>query len=498
MRKILATALCIFPLICWNAPGQELDEELLAVFEDYQIMGMSVWVLANGETTEFHYGLRDLARNLPVDQATRYRIASISKSFTALGLLKLYDQGQFELDDDISDYLDFDVRNPNFPSQPITFRMLLSHQSSLQDGGGYPAFLQATFGGGTIPTMDDLLLEGGAFFSADLWRTESPGSFFAYSNLNYGLIGTLIEAISGQRFDAFMRTQILEPLNSAASYNIQDLADIDNLSVLYRYNGSWQPQFDHYKGSMPEPIDLQGYVIGTNGLIFSPQGGLRATAAEVGRLLVLLESNDAADLNISEGTLEEMKSVQWTYNGSNGDNYFGLFNSWGLGLHLANDSAADGICDPSAERPFIGHPGEAYGLVSDAYVRPDRSAGLVLLINGKQQAYQSGNNSAFYQVEEAVFSAVCDFWSSTLGAGGNESIPIQLFPNPAKEEVFLRGIHGRFSYGLFDLNGRILLGDKARGNGQFRIDIPELTTGLYILEIRSDTGSKTFKLQITP
>jgi CubicO group peptidase (beta-lactamase class C family) len=75
-----------------------------------------------------------------------------------------------------------------------------------------------------------------------------------------------------------MRDQILAPLDIDGSFNIQDLTDLNNLSVLYRYNNGWQAQWDNYQGVMPMSPDLNNYLPGTNGLYFAPQGGLRTTA----------------------------------------------------------------------------------------------------------------------------------------------------------------------------------------------------------------------------
>ena len=148
--------------------------------------------------------------------------------------MKLYDQDEFELDEDISTYLGFTVRNPNHPTIPITFRMLLSHTSSLQDGTGYTSFLNATYAQNPIPNMSSVLQPGGSFYTTNMWRTEIPGSYFTYSNLNFGLIGTLIEKISNQRFDVFMKNEILIPLDIDGSYNIQDLSTITDVATIYR------------------------------------------------------------------------------------------------------------------------------------------------------------------------------------------------------------------------------------------------------------------------
>ena len=74
---------------------------------------------------------------LPVTANTRYRIASVSKMFTTLALMQIWEQGKLDLDAEAGEYLGYPFRNPNYPDQPVTVRMLLAHTSSLRDGSFY-------------------------------------------------------------------------------------------------------------------------------------------------------------------------------------------------------------------------------------------------------------------------------------------------------------------------------------------------------------------------
>ncbi len=150
--------------------------------------------------------------------------------------------------------------------------MLLSHTSSLQDGNGYSSFLGTTVGNPNPSHIQSLLVAGGSYYTSNLWRSEKPGTYFAYSNANFGILASLIEALSGQRFDIYMRQQIFEPIEISGSFNIADLVDINNVAVLYRKNGGvWMPQVDNYQGSPTAPMDYSNYTLGTNGFLFSPQ-----------------------------------------------------------------------------------------------------------------------------------------------------------------------------------------------------------------------------------
>ncbi|MCB0768545.1 MAG: beta-lactamase family protein [Flavobacteriales bacterium] len=400
----------LFFLVCHTlalaASGQTLSSALQQVASNNGLVGMSVVAICNGQVSDVvHTGYGDLQRGIPVEDSTRYRIASISKLVTAIGLMKLHEQGAFALDDDVSTALGFSLRNPSFPNTPITYRMLLSHQSSLQDGSGYGPFLSATYASAPPPPIAQLVTPAGAWYTADLWRTEAPGTWFAYSNLNYGILGTLIEAHSGLRFDVFMRQQVLLPLGIHGSYNIQDLNDLDHLAVLYRNNN---PQVDDLGGIMPTPPDLSQYAPGSNGLFFAPQGGLRASGLELGNVVLMLLQNGVWNGTqiLQPTSVASMLGNEWTYNGNNGDDYYGLFRSWGLGVHRITAQPGFDVVLPGTA--MFGHAGEAYGLISDLYLDPASGQGLVFLTNGYAPgyAYQFGQSSAFYSVEEEVYAAL--------------------------------------------------------------------------------------------
>ncbi|MBE0667101.1 MAG: beta-lactamase family protein, partial [Bacteroidales bacterium] len=143
MKKytLVVLLLCILPVMKGQMP-----EAVNKIQNDYRLMGLSVVTLCEGRITgSYHSGLRDFERSLPVNDSTKYRIASISKLVMTTALMTLYDRGLFRLDDDISRYLGFRLRNPNHPDNPITIGMLLSHTSSINEGSGYDAFLMATY-----------------------------------------------------------------------------------------------------------------------------------------------------------------------------------------------------------------------------------------------------------------------------------------------------------------------------------------------------------------
>jgi CubicO group peptidase (beta-lactamase class C family) len=404
MKKILIY------LIGFSAMAQNIETKLQNIVNENKLMGLSVYTFSGKTEKTYNLGFRNEALKLPITNETRFRIASISKAFTSLGIMKLYDKKLFKLDDDISKYLGFKIENPNFPNVAITFRMLLSHTSSIQDGAGYDTFLSATYNQSPIPNVSTLITPNGASYTTDMFMNHKPGSFYTYCNFNFGLLGTLIEKISKQRFDIYMKNEILKPLGITSSFNIQDLTDIENMAVLYRAeNNVWTPQKDDYNGIMPKSFDFSTYQIGNNAVYFAPQGGFRTSVADLARFIKYLKSNGQTVPNlISKSTLKKMKKAQWSFENENGDNYNGFFNRYALGLHHTNTYPKDAIGDSTVFGDFIGHAGDAYGLISDAYFSEKENFGFVIVTNGCFGPFIPGKTTSFYNFEEQVFKVICD------------------------------------------------------------------------------------------
>ncbi len=388
--------------------AQNTQIKLQKVFDENKLMGLTVITFSGKTQKEYNFGLRNFTTNLPIEKNTKFRVASISKAFTTLGLMKLFDQKKFKLDDDISNYLGYKVINPKFPETPITFRMLMSHTSSLADGAGYDVFLGATYNEKEIPNIKSILLTEGKYFTTDIFLDKKPGTYFTYCNLNYGLIGTLIEKISNQRFDVYMKNEILKPLKINSSYNLQDISDLENVAALYRkVEGKWSATKDDYPNGRPTPTNLSAYVPGTNGVFYGPQGGLRVTSTDLVKFLKFIKSDGKTSPKIvTAKTIQSMKKIQWNFDGLNGDNYNGMFNRWGLGLHHTNTIDKDLVWDIKKYGSFIGHAGDAYGLISDAFYSEKKDFGFILITNGIFDGFQPGKTTAFFSFEEEIFKAI--------------------------------------------------------------------------------------------
>ena len=405
--------------------SRNLDRTLQAILDDAArpLASLSVVAIKKGSVVYARaFGDRwidpqDDARNKPATTETRYRVASISKVLTAIGALKLFEAGELELDRDVSDYLGWTLRNPNFPDAPITTRMLLSHTSSLRDDNGY-AF-------GADVWLQDVLHPDGELFDPRSWAEQAPG-FFAYTNLNFGVLATVMERITEIRFDQFMQDTVLKPLGMGGGYNPASFSNsrLKTLATLYRKfsDGRWDArtpwvaQVDDYADDPPTEPDTD-YQIGTNGTLFSPQGGLRASPLELSRVALMLMNDGLIDNQVflEPQTVQMMRSDQWTYDAkkANGDHFAGLFRSWGLSLQRYTDASDDQRGDRIIQTgglKWFGHLGEAYGLLSGMLFDPVTKNAMIYAIGGlgANQEKDPGSYSAFFRREELIMNALYD------------------------------------------------------------------------------------------
>jgi CubicO group peptidase (beta-lactamase class C family) len=506
LSVVLVVSVCHCSATADGAASQDsssLDRALDSLHAAYGMAGMSVVIVKNG-TVAFSrgYGTADVARQIPITDSTLYRIASISKSVTATALMQLYEQGKFTLDEDVGRYLGFSLRNPSFPSDSVTFRALLSHTASLRDGSGYDGFLSATYNVTPAPPLQALLVPGGTYYTTTMWNNNrAPSSgYFTYANINFGIIGTLVEKISGERFDTYCLNHILRPLGMTASFNIQDLPNIDNVAVLYRKSGGvWTPQADNYRGIKPPPRDMTGYIPGTNGLIFAPQGGLRVSAADLARFMLAHMNGGIYDGTrvLRDTTIARMHAPAWTFTGGNGDNYYGIFNRYGLGLSTTSELLPG--------QTMIGHPGEAYGLISDMYFSSDKRYAIIFITNGgAHDPWENGTYSGWYRAEEDVFRAAYRFgvMDNTTGMRAEPGLPEDLnleqnYPNPFNPTTTVKFSVplGFVSLKVYDLLGRevaTLVNDRlSSGTYTVQFDARHLASGVYTCRLRTGEAVRT-------
>jgi CubicO group peptidase (beta-lactamase class C family) len=194
-----------------------IDSFITATMSEYHIPGLSACILKEGELVWHNaYGYADIEKNIPVTDSTLFTLASISKTITGTALMQLYERGLFYLDDNVNNYLpsDLQVINPSYPNNPITFKMLLSHVSSINDNWDTLEPLVVA-GDSPIPLYDFLkgyLVPGGAYYTNTSYGSYPPASTWNYSNTAFALLGYLVEAITDTAFAEYCQQHIFTPL----------------------------------------------------------------------------------------------------------------------------------------------------------------------------------------------------------------------------------------------------------------------------------------------
>lgn len=352
-------------------------------------------------------GFADLGARRALSADDPARVASVSKLLAAIAILRLLEQGQLDLDADVSNVLGRPLRNPAFADTPITLKMLLSHTSSLTDNAGY----------WNIPLAESsrILID-----KPEAWDYQQPpGTFFRYSNLNFVVIAEVMERATGERFDRLMQQLLFAPLKIDACHNWSGCSDSAIRRAVVLYDSAGTPQRDDLQGQAPSCTvipDKQGgcdvdahWQAGENGALFSPQGGVRISAnglARIGQMLLRGGELDGVRI-LSADSIRMLTTPLWVFDGRNGvigeedePNRGGFFCAYGLASqHIGHGKGAcrDDLFADGRKR--IGHSGNAYGLLSGLWLDMDSGQGVAYFATGVAND-SSGQHSAFSIYEE--------------------------------------------------------------------------------------------------
>lgn len=358
MKKIILSFGLVAVLLATACESQQekFEKDLGAYLESVESVGLSCVVVKDNQIVYNHnFGVKDLDTMEPVDDQTMFRIASISKSFTATSIMQLIDKGVLSLKADVSDLVGFPVRNPKFPETVITLEMLLSHTSSINDSEGY--FTLDAINPAANPN------------AANCYNSYEPGCGYEYCNLNFNMAGTILERYSGERFDQYVVKNVLRPLGLYGGYCVDSL-DASRFAHLYEMeNGVLTRQDEAYE---PRSERIANYVMGKDTPVFSPTGGMKISALDLARYMImhmnygatpLVKDAEGADLRIiPEALSKEMQTPR-----SSDENY-------GLALWVT-DKYTPGI-------NLVGHTGGAYGLCSAMFFNPEEKYGFVVTSSG--------------------------------------------------------------------------------------------------------------------
>ena len=363
-RKIISIIFVVLTFSTIDAQTSDtLDLFILNVMKHHDIQGLSACIIKDGKMAWAKgYGYANVEKNIPFTPNTIHaEIASLSKSITATALMQLWEKNLFQLDDAVNNYLPFTVINPYFPQTQITFRMLLSHASSINTNYdiGSDKF---DFNNEYFPKLGkylfDILNPHGSYYSDSLcfYKCE-PGTRWNYSGTGYALIGYLVEVISKTPFDEYCNKNIFTPLGM--KHTSWHFSGVDTNIVSRPYH--WSDVTDGY-------ADCGLYESPTY-----PEGQLKTSLMDFSRFLWMNMNGGLFDSIrvLNDSTIKLMHSNQILLTDSN---YLNVSYGFGWGHIKINNIE------------LWGHHGRDIGISTEMMFNLDSNTGILIFVNGEDDA----------------------------------------------------------------------------------------------------------------
>ena len=391
----------------------ELLQFIESTMQTHLIPGLSVSIVKNEHIVwEKNFGHANISENILVDENTMFILSSISKTVTAAALMQLFEDNFFMLDDNINDYLPFNVNHPDFQSNPISFKMLLSHTSGIKDNWSVMPYYD---GDSTLDLgyyLQEYLTPEGEFYGSNSNFTNSmPGTNYSYSNIGVALIGYLVEVISNQPFNEYCNENIFEPLEMWNSFwLLSEIENINQVALPYQLSGGTGTTcyeigcgvYDESNSCFCDAACVeyedccQDYeqICGENGTGSSlnnlaeyenygysdyPSGQLRTSSNNLAKFMSIF-INDGIYNNVrilESETIELIKTIHYPF----------INSTQGLIWYYKNQNG----------RTLFGHNGGDIGSSTDMFISFSDNLGVVLLTN-------ANNYNAMIQIETAIFS----------------------------------------------------------------------------------------------
>ena len=329
----------------------DFDEQILNHMKKGHMPSISACIIKNDSIVwSNNYGFYDVKNKKVPTVNTAYMTASISKTFTATAIMQLWEQGFFNLDEDVNNYLPFQLRNPKYPDIPITFRMLLAHQSSLTDT---QIALFTYFSILNLPKerFEDFLNPGGNIYNPRNWINKPPGEDLYYSSIGYELLGYIVELLTNQTLNQYCTEHIFEPLNMMnTSFYTSDF-DKQNLAIPYIWLLNRYLPLPHYED--------RNYAA----------GGLRTSVSDLSHYLIAHMNGGLYDdvRILNEETVELMHTLQYPRNNRTHSGYgLGWKIFWGDNYNTSRK---------------VGHTGAMPGSLTYMYYHPSDNIGVIFFVN---------------------------------------------------------------------------------------------------------------------
>lgn len=335
-------------------PKKIVRNQIENLRKNYGNIGLSVVVVKNNRivySDNFGYNPdpTNPSQGKPIRKNNLFYIASISKTFVGTAIMQLMEEGKLSLEDDVNRYLDFSLRNPNFPDTPITIRMLLSHRSSLKKDADYDNFDKIN-----PKKANDLY----AFFN-----DYPPGKKADYSNLGFVILGAVVEKVTGIRFDDYVQKHVLRHLGLRGGYDVTKL-DVSRFVHSCRYkDDGFVVQKNAFASK--EKI-LNHYILGYSTPALRPASGLIISSTDLAKYMIMHINKGKYRWRrrvLTEDSEDKMRDRQ--------------ANTW-FGLSLVH------FLKVIPGEHLIGMNGAGYGVHSSMYFHPEKKYGFVVICNGCQ------------------------------------------------------------------------------------------------------------------
>jgi len=332
----------------------KLEEFIFAKMSETKLPGLSAAIVRGDEVVWAKaFGFRDLERGLAATPHTLYGIGSVTKSFTALSIMQLAEQGKLRLDDPVGRHVPLDIKPAG---ETIRISHLLSHSSGIPALAYAEAVIRGATGAGEnwfpIASCADLLT-----FMADAqdWTLTRPGERWFYLNEGYALLGHIIEKCSGLPYEEYVQRHVLAPLGMERSFFSKEEVEKDPDAAtpyIITRDGERKPSTYPYGG-------------------ISSDGALISSVLDLSKYVAMyLEWGEYGGTRLlSQDSVEAMETPQVAlpHQGPFGQG------SYGYGLSLTPDFLG---------HKLVGHGGSV--LVATAYIGfvPEQGVGIALLANG--------------------------------------------------------------------------------------------------------------------
>ena len=357
-----------------NAGASAIDEEITAALGRHHVAGVSVAVVKRGMIV-FAKGY-GLARPTGEPETARsvHLIASASKPMTAVAAMQLVEIGKLRLDEDVDVSLadlGLRIRNPRFPTVPITLRMLLTHTASIGDSTS--SFDSTWYSNGDSPISIREFVAGyftpGSPYAggAEAFLDHAPGTASCYSNMGVALASLLIERASQTSFADYCRTNIFLKLGMLdSSFRLEDQCDLSRLAYGMRHASGQFERDDNSGVGQPE------------GHPELASGMLRTTAVDMGRFVAAMANGGELDgaRILAPASVAEIRKRQLSPTMS--------------ACNARVDPAEQGLLSyysKDAAGEYFGHAGGMNGVGTDAFFRTTDGTGFVVLGNASYDAW---------------------------------------------------------------------------------------------------------------